>query len=106
MVRGAMTSCVTSHWPIGADRAALVATLDRYVDELVPVRGGVTAVLAMLDRAEFLYLCHTPEVLPETQARALVSGQQRLATWRRAVASLLKAFSRARSLAPGGDGAT
>jgi hypothetical protein len=72
----------------------LVATLDRYVDELVAMRGELAAVLAMLDRSEFTYLCYTPEVPQEARDRAYASGQQRFATWRVAVARLLKATGR------------
>ena len=70
----------------------LVATLDRYADDLVAVRGEVAAVLAMLDRAQFLYLCHTPEVSPEARDQAFARAQQRWATWRRAVASMLQSI--------------
>jgi hypothetical protein len=60
----------------------LVATFERYVDDLAAVRGGVDALLAMSDRAEFLALCQTPEVPPAAQGRALASGQRRFAHWR------------------------
>jgi hypothetical protein len=46
----------------------------------------------MLDRAQFLYLCHTPEVPSETRDQAYARAQQRWATWRRAVASMLKSI--------------
>ena len=64
------------------------------MDELVAVRAGVSAVLAMLDRAQFVYLCHTPEVPPEARDQAFARGQQRWVTWRRAVASMLKGIGR------------
>lgn len=70
----------------------LVATLDRYSEEIVDVRGQVAAVLAMLDRAQFVYLCHAPEVPPEARDQAFARGQQRWATWRRAVASMLQSI--------------
>lgn len=67
----------------------LVATFERYVDDLAVVRGGVDALLAMSDRAEFLALCQTPEVPPAAQDRALASGQRRFAHWRQAAARML-----------------
>jgi hypothetical protein len=70
----------------------LVATLDRYSEDLVSIRGQAAAILAMLDRAQFLYLCHTPEVPSETRDQAYARAQQRWATWRRAVASMLKSI--------------
>jgi hypothetical protein len=70
----------------------LVATLDRYSEDLVDIRGQVAAVLAMLDRAQFLYLCHTPEVPSEARDQAFARAQQRWATWRRAVANMLKSI--------------
>ena len=69
-------------------------TLDRYVDELVAMRGELAAVLAMLDHSEFMYLCHTPQVPAEARDRALASGQRRFANWRGAVARMLKASRR------------
>jgi hypothetical protein len=48
----------------------------------------------MLDRAQFTYLCYTPEVPPEARDRAYASGQQRFAAWRGAVARILKASGR------------
>ena len=42
----------------------LVATLERYGEDLAAVRTEVAAVLAMLDRSAFTYLCRTPEVPP------------------------------------------
>jgi hypothetical protein len=70
----------------------LVATLDRYSEDLVDIRGQVAAVLAMLDRAHFTYLCHTPEMPSEARDQAFARGQQRWATWRRAVASMLRSI--------------
>ena len=72
----------------------LVATFERYVDDLAAVRGGVDALLAMSDRAEFLALCQTPEVPPAAQDRALASGQRRFAHWRQTVARMLLASGR------------
>ena len=70
----------------------LVATLDRYSEELGEVRTQVAAVLAMLDWAHFTYLCHSPEMPSEARDQAFGRGQQRLTTWRRAVASMLKSI--------------
>ena len=73
----------------------LVATMERYGEDLTAARAELAAVLAMLDRSEFTYLCYTPEVPPEARDRAYASGQQRFASWRRAVARILKASGRA-----------
>lgn len=51
------------------------------------------------DRAQFTYLCYTPEVPPDTRDRAYASGQQRFAAWRRVVARHLKASGRCWPLA-------
>jgi len=72
----------------------LVATLGRYATELTALRDEVAAVLAVLDRAQYVYFAHTPEVPPEARDRALASGQRRFASWRRAVASVLSASGR------------
>jgi hypothetical protein len=72
----------------------LVATFERYVEDLAAVRGGVDALLAMSDRAEFLAQCQTPEVPPAAQGRALASGQRRFAHWRQTVARMLLASGR------------
>jgi hypothetical protein len=82
----------------------LVATLGRYGAELIALRDEVAAALAMLDRAQYVYFAHTPEVPPEARDRALASGQRRFASWRRAVAGVLSASGR--SVPPfGTDGA-
>jgi hypothetical protein len=70
----------------------LVATLDRYSEGVMDIRSQVAAILAMLDRAHFTYLCHTPEMPLEARDQAFARGQQRWATWRRAVASMLKSI--------------
>jgi len=94
MPTGAEPHLTDSHVLLAQTEQRLVATLDRYVDELVAMRGELAAVLAMLDRSEFTYLCYTPEVPPDARDRAYASGQQRFATWRGAVARLLKASGR------------
>jgi hypothetical protein len=72
----------------------LVATLERYGEDLTAVRAEVAAVLAMLDRSAFTFLCCTPEVPPAAHARALTSGERRFAHWRRAVTRMLIASGR------------
>jgi hypothetical protein len=72
----------------------LVATLGRYATELTALRDEVAAVLAVLDRAQYVYFAHTSEVPPEARDRALASGQRRFTSWRRAVAALLRASGR------------
>jgi hypothetical protein len=79
---------------IGVLVKSLVATMERYGEDLTAAHAELAAVLAMLDRSEFTYLCYTPEVPPEARERAYASGQQRFASWRRAVARLLKASGR------------
>jgi hypothetical protein len=85
--------------------------------DLMVVRGELAAVLAMLDRSQFTYLCYTPEVPPAAHDRAYASGQQSFAAWREAVVRLLKAAGRpapwpladpegTASLAPGGPQGT
>jgi hypothetical protein len=72
----------------------LVATLERYGEDLTAVRAEVAAVLAMLDRSAFTFLCCTPEVPPAAQARAFMNGKRRFADWRRAVTRMLTASGR------------
>ena len=72
----------------------LVATLERYGDDLTAARAQLAAVLAMLDRSAFTYLCCTPEVPPAAQAWALMSGERRFANWRRAVTRMLTGSGR------------
>jgi hypothetical protein len=72
----------------------LVATLERYGEDLTAVRAELAAVLVMLDRSAFTYLCCTPEVPPAAQARALISGERQFANWRRAVTRMLTASGR------------
>jgi len=72
----------------------LVATLERYGEDLTAVRAELTAVLAMLDRSQFTYLCYTPEVPPAARDQAQASGQRRFVHWRQAVARMLSAAGR------------
>ncbi len=67
----------------------LVATLERYGEDLTAVRAELTAVLAMLDRSQFTYLCYTPEVPTAARDQAQASGQRRFVHWRQAVARML-----------------
>ncbi len=72
----------------------LVATLERYGEDLTAVRAELAAVLAMLDRSHFTYLCYTPEMPGEARDQAYARGQQRFAAWRSAAARILKASGR------------
>jgi hypothetical protein len=72
----------------------LVATLERYGEDLTAVRAELAAVLAMLDRSQFTYLCYTPEVPPAARDQAQASGQRRFVHWRQAVARILSASGR------------
>jgi len=91
---GTLTPPRVIHVLLAQTEQRLVATLERYGEDLTAARAELAAVLAMLDSSEFTYLCYTPEVLPEARDRAYASGQQRFASWRRAVARLLKASGR------------
>jgi hypothetical protein len=90
---GELSRCVI-HELLAETEQRLVATFERYVDDLAAVRGGVDALLAMSDRAEFLTLCQTPEVPPAAQGRALASGPRRFEHWRQTVARMLLASGR------------
>jgi hypothetical protein len=91
---GTLTPPRVIHVLLAQTEQRLVATLERYGEDLTAVRAELAAVLAMLDRAQFTYLCYTPEVPPEARDRAYASGQQRFAAWRGAVARILKASGR------------
>lgn len=91
---GAAAPSRVIHVLLAQTEQCLVATLERYGEDLTAARAELAAVLAMLDRAQFTYLCYTPEVPPDTRNRAYASGQQRFAAWRRAVARHLKASGR------------
>jgi hypothetical protein len=73
----------------------LVATFERYVEDLVALRGGVDALLAMADRAAFLALGQTPAVPLPIRDRMLASGSRPFADWRQAVTRMLLASGRA-----------
>jgi hypothetical protein len=88
---GTLTPPRVIHVLLAQTEQRLVATLERYGDELVAVRAELAAVLAMLDRSQFTYLCYTPEMPPAARDKAYASGQRRFAAWRGAVARLLKA---------------
>jgi hypothetical protein len=91
---GTLTPPRVIHVLLAQTEQRLVASLERYGEELVAVRGELAAVLTMLDRSQFTYLCYTPEVPPEARDRAYASGQQRFAARRGAVARLPKASGR------------
>jgi hypothetical protein len=54
---GTLTPPRVIHVLLAQTEQGLVATLERYGEELVAVRGELAAVLAMLDRSQFTYLC-------------------------------------------------
>jgi hypothetical protein len=91
---GTLTPPRVIHVLLAQTEQRLVATLERYGEDLTAARAELAAVLAMLDRSQFTYLCYTPEVSPDTRDRAYASGQHRFAAWRRAVARHLKASGR------------
>jgi hypothetical protein len=74
---GTLTPSRVIHVLLAQTEQRLVATLDRHVDELAAVRDEIAAVLTMLDRAHFVYLCHTPEMPPEARDHAYARGQKR-----------------------------
>jgi hypothetical protein len=91
---GTLTPPRVIHVLLAQTEQRLVATLERYGEDLTAVRGELAAVLAMLDRSQFTHLCYTPELPPAARDRAYASGQQRFTAWREAVARLLKAAGR------------
>jgi hypothetical protein len=91
---GTLTPPRVIHVLLAQTEQRLVATLERYGDEIAAVRAELAAVLATLDRSQFTYLCYTPEVPPAARDKAYASGQQRFAAWRGAVARVLKASGR------------
>jgi hypothetical protein len=72
----------------------LVATFERYMDDLVALRGSVDALLAMADCAAFLALGQTPDVPLPARDRMLASDPRRFAHWRQAVTRMLLASGR------------
>jgi hypothetical protein len=91
---GRLTPPRVIHVLLAQTEQRLIATLERYGEDLTTVRAELAAVLAMLDRSQFTYLCYTPEMPPAARDRAYASGQQRFAAWRGAVARLLRAAGR------------
>jgi hypothetical protein len=91
---GAAAPARVIHVLLAQTEQRLVATLERYGEDLTTARAELGAVLAMLDRSQFTYLCYTPEVPPDTRDRAYASGKQRFAAWRSAVARHLEASGR------------
>jgi hypothetical protein len=102
---GAAAPSRVIHVLLAQTEQRLVATLERYGEDLTAARAELAAVLAMLDRAQFTYLCYTPEVPPDTRNRAYASGQQRFAAWRRAGAPP-EGVRSSGALAPGGLGSS
>ena len=72
----------------------LVATFERYMEDLVALRGGVDALLAMADRAAFLTLDQAPEVHPAARDPVPASSPRRFTQWRQAVTRMLRASGR------------
>jgi hypothetical protein len=91
---GPLTPPRVIHVLLAQTEQRLVATLERYGEDLTAVRAELATVLAMLDRSHFTYLCYTPEMPSEARDRAYTRGQQRFAAWRSAVARILKASGR------------
>jgi hypothetical protein len=91
---GPLTPPRVIHVLLAQTEQRLVATLECYGEDLAAVRAELAAVLVMLDRSAFTYLCCTPEVPPAAHTRALMSGERRLAHWRRAVTRMLTASGR------------
>jgi hypothetical protein len=91
---GSLAPARVIHVLLAQTEQRLVATLERYGDDLTAARAQLAAVLAMLDRSAFTYLCCMPEVPPAAQAWALMSGERRFANWRRAVTRMLTGSGR------------
>jgi hypothetical protein len=91
---GPLTPPRVIHVLLAQTEQRLVATLERHGEDLAAVRAELDAVLVMLDRSAFTYLCCTPEVPPAAHTRALMNGERRLAHWRRAVTRMLTASGR------------
>jgi hypothetical protein len=71
---GTLTPPRVIHVLLAQTEQRLVATLERYGEDLTAVRAELAAVLAMLDRSHFTYLCYTPEMPPEARDRAYARG--------------------------------
>jgi hypothetical protein len=63
---GTLTPPRVIHVLLAQTEQRLVATLERHGEDLTAARAELAAVLAMLDRSQFTYLCYTPEVPPDT----------------------------------------
>ena len=79
----------------------LVATFERYVDDLVALRGSVDALLAMADHAAFLTLGQTLEVPLGARGRIPASGPRRFAALAPGRDPHAPGLGTARAVAPG-----
>ena len=82
----------------------LVATLERYGEDLTAVRAELAAVLAMLDRSHFTYLCYTPEMPRGSPRPGLCQGPAALRGLAQRRGAHPEGVRSAGTLAPGGLG--
>ena len=79
------------HTLLARTEERIAATIDGQAERISRLREDVRAMAAMIDRAYFGYLAHTPEVDPELRAAALSAARRRHLAWIGGVEQFLRA---------------
>lgn len=79
------------HTLLARTEERIAATIDGQAERISRLREDLRTVAAMIDRAVFSYLAHTPEVDPELRPVALATGKRRHIAWLGAVEEFLRA---------------
>ena len=79
------------HTLLARTEERIAATIDGQAERISRLREDVRAMAAMVDRAYFGYLAHTPEIDPELRPAALAAARRRHTAWLGAVEQFLRA---------------
>ena len=79
------------HTLLARTEERIAATIDGQAERISRLREDVRALAAMVDRAYFGYLAHTPEVDPELRSASLSAARRRHSAWLGAIEQFLRA---------------
>jgi hypothetical protein len=79
------------HTLLARTEERIAATIDGQAERISRLREDVRAMAAMVDRAYFGYLAHTPEIDPELRTAALSAARRRHTAWLGAIEQFLRA---------------
>ena len=88
---GAVPTPRIIHTLLARTEERIAATIDGQAERISRLREDVRAMAAMVDRAYFGYLAHTPEIDPELRPAALSAARRRHSAWLGAVEQFLRA---------------